>query len=123
METKHNQDFHDALAVSRDIFEKSVLGIDAEIKRLQEQRKLVEQDYKKRNEGIHEQYNSPTEHSIASRRRQQAFNIKRFIGGKLSEWQSPVIDAENAQVQFEMKEDHIAMSVIIPFKPYEFPKH
>ncbi len=98
METKHNQDFHDALAVSRDIFEKSVLGIDAEIKRLQEQRKLVEQDYKKRNEGIHEQYNSPTEHSIASRRRQQAFNIKRFIGGKLSEWQSPVIDAENAQV-------------------------
>lgn len=123
METKHNQDFHDALAVSRDIFEQSVLGIDAEINRLKEQRKLIEQDYKKRNEGINALYNSPTEHSIASRRRQQAFNIKRFIGGKLSEWQSPVIDAENAQVQFEMKEDHIAMSVIIPFKSYEFPQH
>ena len=123
METKHNQDYHDALAVSRDIFEQSVNGIDAEIKRLQEQRKLVEQDYKKRNEGIHKQYNSPTEHSIASRRMRQAFNIKRCIGGKLLEWQSPVIDAENAQVQFEMKQDHIAMSVIIPFKSYELSQH
>ena len=123
METQHNQDFHSALAVCKDIYEQSVSGLDAEIKRLQEQRKLVEEDYKKRRQAINQEFNKPTEKSVASRRRQQAFNIKRFIGGKLCEWESPVIDGTQAQVQFEMQEDQISMSVTIPYKPYEFPKH
>ena len=123
METKHNQEFRECLATSREIFEKSVCGIDAEILRLQEQRKVLEQDYKERNKRIQEQFNAPTEHSIACRRKQQAYNLKRSIGGILSQWQSPVIDAQSAQVQFEMKDDHIAMSITIPFKPYEFPQH
>lgn len=123
METKQDQKFREDLAVSRDIFVKSVCGIDAEILRLQEQRKVLEQDYKERNKRIQEQFNAPTEHSIACRRKQQAYNLKRSIGGILSQWQSPVIDAQSAQVQFEMKEDHIAMSITIPFKPYEFPQH
>ena len=123
METNHNQDFRECLAVSREIFEKRVSCIDAEILRLQEQRKLLEQDYKERNKRIQEQFNAPTEHSIACRRKQQAYNLKRSIGGILSQWQSPVIDAQSAQVQFEMKQDHIAMTITIPFKPYEFPKH
>ena len=123
METKHNQRFRECLTASRDIFVKSVCSIDAEIIRLQEQRKVLEQDYKERNKSIQEQFNAPTEHSIACRRKQQAYNLKRSIGGILSQWQSPVIDAQSAQVQFEMKEDHIAMSITIPFKPYEFPQH
>lgn len=123
METKHNQEFRECLATSREIYEKRVSCIDAEILRLQEQRKVLEQDYKERNKRIQEQFNAPTEHSIACRRKQQAYNLKRSIGGILSQWQSPVIDAQSAQVQFEMKEDHIAMSITIPFKPYEFPKH
>ena len=123
METNRQQDFRDCLAVSRTIFAQSVLSIDAEIKRLQAQRKVLEHDYKERNRSIHEQFNSPTEHSIACRRKQNAYNLKRSIGGILSQWQSPVIDAQTAQVQFEMKEDHIAMTITIPFKPYEFPQH
>lgn len=123
METKHNQEFRECLATSREIFEKSVCGIDAEILRLQEQRKVLEQDYKERNKRLQQLFNAPTEHSIACRRKQQAYNLKRSIGGILSQWQSPVIDAQSAQVQFEMKEDHIAMSITIPFKPYEFPQH
>ena len=123
METNKQQEFREALAESRDIFEKSASCIDAEILRLQEQRKVLEQDYKERNKRIQEQFNAKTEHSIACRRKQQAYNLKRSIGGILSQWQSPVIDAQNAQVQFEMKEDRIEMSITIPFKPYEFPKH
>lgn len=123
METKHNQKFREALAVSRDIFENRVLYIDKEIKRLQAHRRLAEQEYKERNKSIQEQFNAPTEHSIACRRKQQAYNLKRSIGGILSEWKSPVIDAQSAQVQFEMKQDHIAMTITIPFKPYEFPQH
>lgn len=123
METKQDQKFREALAVSRDIFENRVLYIDKEIKRLQAHRRLAEQEYKERNKRLHKLFNAPTEHSIACRRKQQAYNLKRSIGGILSQWQSPVIDAQSAQVQFEMKEDHIAMSITIPFKPYEFPQH
>ena len=123
METKHDQEFRECLATSREIFENRVYCIDKEIQRLQAHRRLAEQEYKERNKSIQEQFNAPTEHSIACRRKQQAYNLKRSIGGILSQWQSPVIDAQSAQVQFEMKEDHIAMSITIPFKPYEFPKH
>lgn len=123
METKHEQEFREALAASREIYEKSALCLDLEIKRLQRKLKKVKQDYKERNKRINEQFNSPTEHSIACRRKQQAYNLKRSIGGILSQWQSPVIDAQSAQVQFEMKQDHIAMTITIPFKPYEFPQH
>ena len=123
METKHEQKLREALAVSRDIYEQSVSVIDKEIKRLQEQRNLAKQVYKRQKERLHDLFNSPTEHSIACRRKQQAYNLKRSIGGILSQWQSPVIDAQSAQVQFEMKQDHIAMTITIPFKPYEFPQH
>ena len=123
METKHEQKLREALAVSRDIYEQSVSVIDKEIKRLQEQRNLAKQVYKRQKERLQDLFNSPTEHSIACRRKKQAYNLKRSIGGILSQWQSPVIDAQSAQVQFEMKQDHIAMSITIPFKPYEFPQH
>ena len=123
METKQDQKLREALAVSRDIYEQSVYVIDKEIKRLQEQRNLAKQVYKRQKESLHDLFNSPTEHSIACRRKQQAYNLKRSIGGILSQWQSPVIDAQSAQVQFEMKQDHIAMTITIPFKPYEFPQH
>ena len=123
METKQDQKLREALAVSRDIYEQSVSVIDKEIKRLQEQRNLAKQVYKRQKERLQDLFNAPTEHSIACRRKQQAYNLKRSIGGILSQWQSPVIDAQSAQVQFEMKQDHIAMTITIPFKPYEFPKH
>ena len=123
METNQDQKLREALAVSRDIYEQSVSVIDKEIKRLQEQRNLAKQVYKRQKERLQDLFNAPTEHSIACRRKQQAYNLKRSIGGILSQWQSPVIDAQSAQVQFEMKQDHIAMTITIPFKPYEFPKH
>ena len=123
METKQDQKLREALAANREIYEKSALCLDLEIKRLQRKLKKIKQDYKERNKSIYERFNAPTEHSIACRRKQQAYNLKRSIGGILSQWQSPVIDAQSAQVQFEMKQDHIAMTITIPFKPYEFPKH
>lgn len=123
METNKQQEFREALAVIREKFEKRTFGIDLEIERLKRMRKNIEQHYKMQKESIQEQFNAPTEHSVACRRKEQAYNLKRSIGGILSQWQSPVIDAQSAQVQFEMKEDHIAMSITIPFKPYEFPKH
>lgn len=123
METKHDQEFCEALEAIREKFEKRTFGIDLEIERLKRMRKNIVQDYKRQKERLQHLFNAPTEHSIACRRKQQAYNLKRSIGGILSQWQSPVIDAQSAQVQFEMKQDHISMSITIPFKPYEFPQH
>ena len=123
METQHIQDFHSALAVCKDIYEQSVSGLDAEIKRLQEQRRLVEEDYKKRRQAINQEFNKPTEHSVASRRLAEAHRMRRVLGGKLSEWNCPVLDGALSKVFFEMKEDRIQMSIEIPFKPYELSQH
>ena len=121
METNKQQEFRECLAVSREIFEKRVSCIDAEIQRLKVQRRLAEHDYKSQKESLHELFNAPTEHSIACRRKQNAYNLKRSIGSTLSQWQSPVIDAQSAQEHFEMKQDRIATSITILFKAYELP--
>ena len=65
METKHDQEFREALAISREIFEKRVSCIDEEIERLKVQRRLAEQDYKSQKDALQQLFNSPTEHSIA----------------------------------------------------------
>ena len=80
METNKQKEFLEALAASTEIYLKSIRGIQEETKRLKEQLKLAEQDYKERNKSIQEQFNAPTEHSIACRRKQQAYNLKRSIG-------------------------------------------
>ena len=120
METNKEQEFRDSLAVSRDIYEQSVKGIDEEIKRLQEQKDLLKQDYKARNAELNRKYNSPTPESIRKRRRANAFNIQRLIGGQLNEWKSEVIDGENSHVSFELQENQIVLTVTVPHKPYEF---
>ena len=85
METNKQQEFRDCLAVSREIFEKRVSCIDKEIERLKVQRRMAEQDYKMQKQSLNDLFNSPTEHSIACRRKQQAYNLKRSIGGILTQ--------------------------------------
>ena len=99
-------------------------------KALEEQRSQINakqhqllKEFKKRMGALHNMYYPTTEHSINSHRKCEAYNIKRVLDKTIRQWQSQVIDAQSAQVQFEMKEDHIAMTITVPFKPYEFPKH
>ena len=127
METNKDQELREALAVARDIYRQSVDGIDAEIERLKESiepeiKRLKEQkhqlylDNKKRRIELNRQYNPTTDHSVANNRKKQAYNIKRFIGGKFSEWKTAWLDMENAGIGFEMKEDCIQFGITIPYK-------
>jgi hypothetical protein len=87
METRE-QEYHEALAVARDIYRQSKAGLDAEIARLQEsikpqiaalkaQKAQLWLDDRKRRQELKRQYEQPGEHSAEKNRRKQAFNIKR----------------------------------------------
>lgn len=126
METRE-QEYHEALVVARDIYRQSMDGLDAEIERLQEsikpqiaalkaQKAQLWLDDRKHRQELKQKYEHPTDHSIANNRKRQAYNIKRFIGGKLSEWRTAWLDMENAGIGFEMKEDCIQFGITIPYK-------
>lgn len=114
--TNKQQELREALAVARDIYHQSLDGIDEEIKRLKQQRHQLYLDNKKRRVEIARQYCPTTDHSVANNRKKQAYNIKRFIGGKFSEWKTAWLDMENAGIGFEMKEDCIQFGITIPYK-------
>ena len=118
METKH-QEMRDALVCNRDIFNQSAAGIDAEIKRLKEQRHLLYVDYKARKKAIINKYEAPTPQSWAKRQRKEAFNIQRAIGGLFNQWKSHVIDPEAVSVRFEQKEDHLEFNFTVGLVPFK----
>ena len=121
METKtKEQEFRDSLAVSREIYEQSVKGIDEEIKRLYEQKELLRKDLKTRNAELNKKYNSPTPESIRKRRKAEAYRIQRFIGGNLLDWKSEVLNGETSRVTFELQDEQVVLTVTVPHKPYEF---
>ena len=76
--------------------------------------------FKAGNRAINQLCNHPTAKSIAAHRKQNAYNIKRFIGGKLSEWQCPYLNAAESVVGFEIKEDKIVFNVEVPFKHSDY---
>lgn len=114
------QAFREALDVNRDIYNQSVAGIDADIERLKEQRKMIEQDYKTRKKAIIREFNQPTPESIRKRRKAEAYRIQRFIGGNLLDWKSNVLNGETSRVTFELQEEQVVLTVTVPHKPYEF---
>ena len=69
-ENVKQQAFREALDVNRDIFNQSAAGIDAEIKRLKEQRHNLFMDYKTRKKAIIREFNQPTPESRARQRGQ-----------------------------------------------------
>ena len=72
-ENVKQQAFREALDVNRDIYNQSVAGIDADIERLKQQRKMIEQDYQTRKKAIIREFNQPTPESWAKRQRADAF--------------------------------------------------
>lgn len=119
-ENVKQQAFREALDVNRDIYNQSVAGIDADIERLKEQRKMIEQDYKTRKKAIIREFNQPTPESIRKRRKAEAYRIQRFIGGNLLDWKSKVLNGETSRVTFELQEEQVVLTVTVPHKPYEF---
>ena len=109
----------EALVCNRDIFNQSAAGIDAEIKRLKEQRHLLYVDYKARKKAIINKYEAPTPESWSKRQRKEAFNIQRAIGGMFNQWKSHVIDPEAVSVHFEQKDERLEFNFTVGLKPFQ----
>lgn len=112
-ENVKQQAFREALDVNRDIYNQSVAGIDADIERLKEQRKMIEQDYKTR------KFNQPTPESWAKRQRADAFQLQRIFGGVFNNFKSSTVDAENVSVHFDLTPDAIEFAIRVPLVPFK----
>ena len=118
--TTEQKEYHDALVCNRDIFEQSASGIDAEIKRLKEQRHLLYMDYKTRKAALHRKYNTPTEHSHISNRRKTVFNLQRKFGGIFNGFKTGTLDTENVRVSFDMQDDRkqVQFTITVPYRDF-----
>ena len=118
-ENVKQQAFREALDVNRDIFNQSAAGIDAEIKRLKEQRHNLFMDYQTRKKAIIREFNQPTPESWAKRQRADAFQLQRIFGGVFNNFKSSTVDAENVSVHFDITPDAIEFAIrvtLVPFK-------
>ena len=89
--------------------------IEAQMVELRKLRNKKKQEFKAGNRALNELCNHPTAHSIASHRVRDAHNMKRYFGGKISEWQSKYLDCENAKIGFVLQDD-LQITITIPYK-------
>lgn len=119
MENEKQQAFREALNVNHDIFNQSAEGIDAEIKRLKEQRHLLYMDYRKRKNAIVHEFNHTTPESWAKRQRAEAYQLQRIFGGMFNNFRSSTIDCENVSVHFDLTGDAIEFQIRVPLVPFK----
>lgn len=119
-ENVKQQAFREALDVNRDIYNQSVAGIDADIERLKEQRKMIEQDYQTRKKAIIREFNQPTPESWAKRQRADAFQLQRIFGGIFNGFKTGTLDTENVQVSFDMQDDRkqVQFTITVPYRDF-----
>ena len=115
METTEKE-YRQVRKVARSVYREAQKALEEQQRQINAKQHQLREEFKKRMGALHDMYNQTTEHSIKNHRMREAYNIKRFIGGKLSEWQSSVIDVENAGIGFEIKEDCIQIGITIPYK-------
>lgn len=115
MKTKE-QEYRQVRKAARQANREAQKALEEQQRQINAQQHQLREEFKQRMKALHDMYNKPTEHSIQSHRLRDAHNIKRILDKTISQWKAAYLDAENAQVQFEMKETHIAMSVVIPFQ-------
>lgn len=118
-ENVKQQAFREALDVNRDIYNQSVAGIDAEIERLKEQHKMLEQDYEIRKKAIIREFNRPTPESWAKRQRADAFRLQRIFGGMFNNFKSSTVDVESVSVRFDLTQDAIEFAIRVPLVPFK----
>ena len=112
--------YESIMAKRREEHEAKMREIQIKEAELQKQKNALKAECKAGNRALNQLCNHPTAKSIAAHRKQNAYNIKRFIGGKLSEWQCPYLNAAESVVGFEIKEDKIVFNVEVPFKHSDY---
>ena len=108
--------FESIMAKRREEHEAKMREIQLKEAELQKQKNMLKAEFKAGNRALNQLCNHPTAKSIATQRKRNAYNIKRFIGGKLSEWECPYLNGAEAVVGFKIEDGKIVLNVEVPFK-------
>ena len=103
------------MAKRREAHEAKMQEIQLKEAELKKERNRLKAEYRAGNRAINKALNKPTQHSIASHRKRDAYNIKRIFGAQLKEWKSQYLDMENIGFGFEIKDDCIQFGITVPF--------
>ena len=114
MELKE-QEYRQVRKAARKANREAQKALEEKQREINAQQHQLREEFKQRMKALHDMYNQPTEHSIKSHQKRDAYNIKRVLYKTISQWKSTVIDAEHAGIGFEITEDHIQFGITIPF--------
>lgn len=100
--------YHEMIAAERKDYEAKR---DELVKQLAE----LKQKFDDKRRVINDLCNHPTKHSIAAKRKADAYRMRRVLGGTLSEWQNPYLNGADSTVNFNMEDDKIVFNITVPF--------
>ena len=115
MELKE-QEYRQVRKAARQAYREAQKALEEQQRQINAQQHQLREEFKQRSKALHDMYNQPTEQSIKSHRKRDAYNIKRVLDKTISQWKAAYLDAEHAGIGFEITEDHIQFGITIPFK-------
>ena len=114
MELKE-QEYRQVRKAARNAYRYAQKALEEKKREINAQQHQLREEFKQRMKSLHDMYNQPTEHSIKSHHKREAYNIKRFLDKNIIQWKSAHLDIEHAGIGFEITEDHIQFGITIPF--------
>lgn len=90
-------------------------ALEEQRSQINDQQHQLREEFKQRMKALHDMYNQPTEHSIDSHRKREAYNIRRVLHKTISQWESKYLDVQNPDVMFDVKHNFIGITIIIPY--------
>lgn len=102
-------------AAARNTYRYAQKVLEEKQREINAQQHQLREEFKQRMKALHDVYNQPTEHSIKSHHKREAYNIKRFLDKNIIQWKAAHLDTEHAGIGFEITEDNIQFGITIPF--------
>ena len=109
------QEYIQVRKAARQAYREAQKALEEQQRQINAQQHQLREEFKKRMGALHDMYNQPTEHSIKSHQKREAYKIKRILDKTISQWKVAYLDAEHAGIGFEITEDHIQFGITIPF--------
>ena len=100
---------------ARKAYREAQKSLEEQQRQINAQQHQLRDEFKQRMKALHDMYNQPTEQSIKSHHKRDAYNIKRVLDKTFSQWKAEYLDTEHAGIGFEITEDHIQFGITIPF--------
>ena len=110
------KEYRQVRKAARQAYREAQKALEEQQRQINAQQHQLREEFKKRMGALHDMYNQPTEQSIKSHRKRDAYNIKRVLDKTINQWKAEYLDTEHAGIGFKITEDHIQFGITIPFK-------